>query len=716
VPNGATETLASRTQRESLEFQYAQLRADTARALREGDANRASQAQTAANALAQQGTQFGLSLALDYQKLQSSTGLDEQRIVETKRAAIAQEQFQTGMATGQIGGQQTLAAQKQAVDLALQRAQASGTFTDPVTQQSVQTLQAQQQGFSQQLASIQQNLAAQKQASDIASQSAGLTGQFNGQQTQAAIAQAASIQQANAAVTQHQQALDDARNANDANRIQQETDALRTAQLERDRLAEQQRSSQATLAEQTRASQAGEAVTQAGVTGTFNGQQTQQAAKQAADIQQAQQRLVQAEAQLQQGQQQIDEARRSGDLNRAAQLQTTQDTLKNARDLQASQLSQQNAQFQQTFGLSTAQLAEQTRAAQAQEAATQAGLTGYFANGPTGTPGGTAGYPTAYGTQTLAGKAQDVKLALDRANATGNFVDPVTGQSAQTLQSQLQQATLSGQYQGAPTEQAREFNTTQDLSRAQLLAQASADPNRIVESANLARLFGASRGGQTPLPASYNALPGGTQTPATNFTLGAGYPANYTHTPPGQMAPLNATNYTANALGGFTATPPGTMAPVGQSNWTPTQFNPGGYRPIAPLVRGPAQSNWTPTQSNPGGTGSASAGYPSAYGSGTPPAQFALSPELERYASGGMMPQFGNPNTPGRMTSVDDLRASGWSAMSTPNSYNNLSDTGKKELGAVNLSVSGQSPADLDSQIKRQLPSGPAVLPATMSA
>ena len=66
---------------------------------------------------------------------------------------------------------------------------------------------------------------------------------------------------------------------------------------------------------------------------------------------------------------------------------------------------------------------------------------------------------------TLAGRAlnmqeesQNMDLAINRANATGDFIDPVTGQSSKTLESkklQLQQAQVTGLYEGEPTLQAQ---------------------------------------------------------------------------------------------------------------------------------------------------------------------------------------------------------------------------------------------------------------------
>lgn len=66
---------------------------------------------------------------------------------------------------------------------------------------------------------------------------------------------------------------------------------------------------------------------------------------------------------------------------------------------------------------------------------------------------------------TLGGRAlnmqeesQNMDLAITRANATGDFIDPVTGQSSKTLESkkfQLQQAQLTGLYEGEPTLQAQ---------------------------------------------------------------------------------------------------------------------------------------------------------------------------------------------------------------------------------------------------------------------
>lgn len=58
-----------------------------------------------------------------------------------------------------LEGRQTMAMQRQGLDAALARAQATGDFTDPITGQTVQTLQAQSQRFDQQMQTQQQALA-----------------------------------------------------------------------------------------------------------------------------------------------------------------------------------------------------------------------------------------------------------------------------------------------------------------------------------------------------------------------------------------------------------------------------------------------------------------------------------------------------------------------------------------------------------------------------
>ncbi len=93
-------------------------------------------------------------------------------------------------------------------------------------------------------------------------------------------------------------------------------------------------------------------------------------------------------------------------------------------------------------------------------------------------------------------------------------------------------------------------------------------------------------------------------------------------------------------------------------------------------------------------------------------AQFGLSGELARYTSGGQVPQFGSVDTPGRMTSVDQLRSGGWNARWTPQAYRSLSASGRTELGAINRAVSGQRPEELTDSVNRQLPSGPSMMPA----
>jgi hypothetical protein len=66
----------------------------------------------------------------------------------------------------------------------------------------------------------------------------------------------------------------------------------------------------------------------------------------------------------------------------------------------------------------------------------------------------------------------------------------------QTLAGQLQQATLSGQYQGAPTEAAREFNQTLGLQQGQLGQQYLATAAQLQGPQNTFQLSNYMRGAQ----------------------------------------------------------------------------------------------------------------------------------------------------------------------------------------------------------------------------
>ena len=109
------------------------------------------------------------------------------------------------------------------------------------------------------------------------------------------------------------------------------------------------------------------------------------------------------------------------------------------------------------------------------------------------------------GQSTLAKQKQDTDLALARAEATGNLIDPVTGQSVQTLKGKQQEldeafrtGTAIGQIGGVDTLEARKFREEQDQARAALMA----DPRRSIEASFLAN----GRGGLAGMPAG-NQLP-----------------------------------------------------------------------------------------------------------------------------------------------------------------------------------------------------------------
>ena len=209
----------------------------------------------------------------------------------------------------------------------------------------------------------------------------------------------------------------------------------------------------------------------------------------------------------------------------------------------------------------------------------------------------------------------------------------------------LQQGQLSGTYNGAPTEAARQFNEQLAQQQREYLAQASADPNRIVESADLARLYGASRGG----------------TAATAPPPGTGAGADSTGVLGMPLA------YTAQTAAGM---PPGT----------------------------------------PGTPGTPGAGAPGQGG-----IQVALSPENVSYLTGQTIPQFGNPSgVQGQTVDLSQFSGAGspYSFRQTPAAYNALSPTAKTELGTINQSVTGQRPEDWATDIKKQLPSTTAGLPA----
>ena len=92
--------------------------------------------------------------------------------------------------TGQYNGQATLQGQQQQwsqqfqqqqadIQAAIQRAQQSGSMTDPLTGQTIQTLQ----GRAQQQAEQQQQFSQQMRQQELGLQQAGVTGTYNGQQT-----------------------------------------------------------------------------------------------------------------------------------------------------------------------------------------------------------------------------------------------------------------------------------------------------------------------------------------------------------------------------------------------------------------------------------------------------------------------------------------------------------------------------------------------------
>jgi len=212
-------------------------------------------------------TPFGAIKGSDGLGLPQGMGLEWHKLFATNMVALMGADGQVrDPITGQVTGQQTQAALLNAATIAsqkattaMQEAMLSGTFNGQPTLDA-QKIKNQMDQFAATNGLDQAKLQETIREFSVTS----------GREQQATDA---TIRQADTTLQQHQQALDDAKQAGDADRVQRETDAVRTAQLEVNRLAEQ-----------TRAAQAGEAVTQAGVTGTFQGQQTQAAIKQASDI------------------------------------------------------------------------------------------------------------------------------------------------------------------------------------------------------------------------------------------------------------------------------------------------------------------------------------------------------------------------------------------------------------------------------------------------
>ena len=127
---------------------------------------------------------------------------------------------------------------------------------------------------------------------------------------------------------------------------------------------------------------------------------------------------------------------------------------------------------------------------------------------------GTYGLPKT-GQETLQDIAQQNQIAQQWANlygytpsfdANGNPVAP--GGNAQTLAAQNQQAQLSGMYQGAPTETAREFNLTNALQQGQLGQQYLATAAQLQGPQNTFQLSNYLRGaqGNPNVPTYLNAL------------------------------------------------------------------------------------------------------------------------------------------------------------------------------------------------------------------
>jgi hypothetical protein len=265
----------------------------------------------------------------------------EQSLEADRQAQLARDQFNQQIS---LGNQQlALQAKTQADDLALRARQ-----LDQQAAQFSQTygLQTQEQQFRQQLATQQlqeqqaefgQTFGLQTQAQQFQQgvTTAGLTGTYGGQQTQQSIQLQAQIRQADQQIAQHQQELDDARRAGDADRAQREEQFISNLQVQRDQMAQQ-------------ASQFGQTfgLQQAGVTGSYNGQETLAS-------RQFSQNLTLQYAQLRE---QIASAQREGDLNRANQLQLQATQLESQAREHGLDLQFQYAQLQQQGTLATAGL------------------------------------------------------------------------------------------------------------------------------------------------------------------------------------------------------------------------------------------------------------------------------------------------------------------------------------------------------------------------
>lgn len=126
-------------------------------------------------------------------------------------------------------------------------------------------------------------------------------------------------------------------------------------------------------------------------------------------------------------------------------------------------------------------------------------------------PGGTGQTPTA-GT---AGYSQGAMMPASAPTGAYSQQAPNPNQPQQTLQGQAQQATLSGMYQGAPTEAAREFNATLGLQQGQLGQQYLATAAQLQGPQNTFQLQNYLQGaqGNPNVPTYLQNLASNTQTP-----------------------------------------------------------------------------------------------------------------------------------------------------------------------------------------------------------
>lgn len=209
----------------------------------------------------------------------------------------------------------------------------------------------------------------------------------------------------------------------------------------------------------------------------------------------------------------------------AFQEATLSGTINGVPTLDAQKLQQDAAQFAAQMGLSQQQLAAQI---------SQFGQTlGLQAAQLTGTYNGQQTLAAQQQQFSQQQQAQQATLdqAIARAQQSGTFTDPVTGQSIQTLQAQQQQfaqgataAGITGYYNGAPTFAAQQY-----------LAQNLADPTRTVQGNYLANLYGTAATGQagiTPAPpTAYGVSPTTGGTAATPSTSPGAYGVNVTVSP-----------------------------------------------------------------------------------------------------------------------------------------------------------------------------------------